>query len=72
MPTAQEVFDETVRPLPVNERVRLASLILQDLAEAELQVVDVSDSWSEQDLRDVTAYSLRRAEALYPEDEEIA
>jgi hypothetical protein len=32
MPTAQEVFAETVRALPAIERLRLAALILDDLA----------------------------------------
>jgi len=72
MSAAQEVFDESVRPLTVNERVRLASLILQDLAQADLQVIDISGSWTEQDMLDATAFSLGHAEALYPEDEEIA
>lgn len=71
MPTAQEVFTETVRDLPPTERLRLAALILGDLAQSNLTVVDTEDAWSEQDERDLTGFSLQHAAALYPEDEEI-
>jgi hypothetical protein len=69
--TAQEVFTETVRDLPPSERLRLAALILQDLAQSEVAVVDRSDTWTEQDQRDVTTFSLQYAAELYPEDEEL-
>jgi len=69
--TAQEVFAETVRALPPSERLRLAALILQDLAQSEVAVVDRSDTWSEQDQNDLTTFSLQYAAELYPEDEEL-
>jgi hypothetical protein len=65
--TAQEVFTETVRVLPPTERLRLAALILQDLAQTEMTVVDANSVWSEQDQRDVTTFSLQYAGNLYPE-----
>jgi hypothetical protein len=69
--TAQEVFTETVRVLPPTERLRLAALILQELAQTDMAVVDASSVWSEQDQRDVTAFSLQYAATLYPEEDEI-
>lgn len=69
--TAQEVFTETVQPLPLTERLRLAALILQDLANSNVAVVDTSDVWSEQDQRDLTAFSLEYAAKLYPEEKEL-
>ncbi len=69
--TAQEVFTETVRGLPPNERLRLAALILQDLAQSEVAVVNRSDTWTEQDQHDLTNFSLQYAAELYPEDEEL-
>ena len=69
--TAQEVFTETVQALPPTERLRLAALILQDLARADVAVVDASDAWSEQDQRDLTALSLQYAAKLYPEEDEL-
>ena len=69
--TAQEVFTETVRDLPPSERLRLAALILQDLAQSEMTVVDRNDTWTEQDQRDLMTFSLQYAAELYPEDEEL-
>jgi hypothetical protein len=69
--TAQEVFAETVRALPPSERLRLAALILQDLAQSEVAVVDRSDTWTEQDQDDLTTFSLQYAAELYPEEEEL-
>lgn len=69
--TAQEVFAETVLALPPGERLRLAALILQDLAQADVAVVDHSDIWTEQDQHDLTTFSLQYAAELYPEDEGV-
>ena len=69
--TAQEVFAETVRALPPTERLRLAALILQDLAQADMTVVDTSSVWSEQDQSDLTTFSLQYAAKLYPEEDEL-
>ena len=69
--TAQEVFADTVRALSPTERLRLAALILQDLAQADMTVVDTSSTWSEQDQRDLTAFSLQYAAKLYPEEDEL-
>ncbi len=69
--TTHEVFTETVRALPPTERLRLASLILNDLAQSNIAVVDVSDTWNEQDRSDLTAFSLRYATTAYPEDVEL-
>ena len=69
--TAQEVFTEIVRALPLSEQLRLAALILQELAQSEMAVVDRSDTWSEQDQSDLTTLSLQYAAELYPEEEEL-
>ena len=69
--TAQEVFKDVVQPLPLTERLRLATLILQDLTQSGVVIVDSSDSWSEQDESDITALSLQYAAELYQEDEDL-
>jgi hypothetical protein len=69
--TAQEVFAGTVRALPPTERLRLAALILDDLARSNLSLVDIGDTWSEQDQNDLTAFVLQYATTLYPEEEEL-
>jgi len=71
MPTAQEVFMDTVRALPPGERLRLAAIILDDLAQSEVTIVDSSDTWSEQDCCDLSSFSLQYAGTLYPEEEEL-
>lgn len=70
MPTAQEVYLQTVRDLPPRERLRLAALILDDLTHADEARVDSNDAWSEQDQSDLTTFSLQYAATLYPEHEE--
>lgn len=63
MPTAKEIYTETVRGLPSSERLRLATLILEELAESAAPVLDFSDAWSEEDLRDLAAFSKRSADS---------
>lgn len=69
--TAQEVFTNNVRLLPPAERLRLAALILDDLTRTKPPGIDHSDTWSEQDRSDLTAFSLQYAATLYPEEDEI-
>ncbi len=69
--TAQDVFKNAVRALPPNERLRLAALILQDLAQSELALVERSDTWQEQDQHDLTTCSLQYAAEIYPEEDEL-
>ena len=69
--TAQEVFTENVQSLSPGERLRLATMILQELAKSAVAIVDRSDTWSEQDQRDLTAASLKYAACLYPEEQEL-
>ncbi len=69
--TAREVFAETVRDLPPNEQLHLATLILQELARSKSAVMDQSDTWSEQDQKDLTGASLEYAATLYPEEEDL-
>ena len=69
--TTQKVFTEIVHTLPPSERLRLAALILQDLAQFEVANVDSSNDWNEQDQKDLTIFSLQYAATLYPEDTEL-
>ena len=69
--TVQEVYDRVVCTLSPTERLRLATLILNDLVQQNLSIVDQSDAWIEQDQLDVTAFSLQYAANLFPENEEI-
>ena len=68
MLNVQEAYTENVRPLTPSERLRVAALILAELTQAKLVGVDESSEWSEQDIRDLTAFSLSYAATLYPEE----
>ena len=70
--TVQEVYNQIVCNLSPTERLRLATLILNDLVQKNLSILDRSDTWTEQDQIDVTTFSLQYAATLFLENEEIA
>lgn len=72
MPNAQDVYMVNVHPLPPVERLRVAALILDELTRAAPLAVEESTEWNEEDIRDLTAFSLQYAASLYPEEEEYA
>jgi hypothetical protein len=68
--TIEEIYHESIKPLPPSERFRLATLILNEIP---LQsVVDDRDAWTDEDTRDVTAYSARVFAAECPEGDNLA
>lgn len=69
--TAQEIYTKILLTLPPIERLRLATLILNDLVEHNQTVVDYSDTWTEEDQIDITNFSLQYAATLLPESEEL-
>jgi hypothetical protein len=68
--TAEEVYAQVVKPLPASERLKLATMILNDIPPRS--VVDFSDEWSEEDMRDLTAHSMRYAAESIGEEEDEA
>lgn len=68
---AQKVFHDSVLPLSPAERLRLAALILRDLTEGGSLLIETSDAWSDDDERDLIAFSLRHAAAAYPDEDEL-
>jgi hypothetical protein len=58
--TVSELYERSVKPLSEADRVELAKLILREVAPNAL--IDVSDDWSDEDLRDITQASLQRFE----------
>ena len=65
--TVGEIFSQVVLTLSPTERLRLATLILNDLVREKESVVDFSDTWTEQDRLDLTAFSLQHAVTLFSE-----
>jgi hypothetical protein len=50
--TIQELYNQSIKPLPPADRLRLAALILNDIPPQA--VVDYSEEWTEEDLQDFT------------------
>ena len=59
MPTAKELYSQAVAPMPAAEQLRLASFILEGLDAAG--ALNCSDQWSDEDIRDLTAFSMTHA-----------
>jgi hypothetical protein len=59
--SAKELYLTMVRLLSPEERLRLAVMILNDLTAADEQI-EFSDSWTEQDLQELTAFALSHSE----------
>jgi hypothetical protein len=70
-PTAQQVYNEVIRALSPTERLRLATLILNELVQQDSPVIDQSDAWTEQDQIDVVNFSLQYAASLFPDEETV-
>ena len=70
--TAQEVYSQVIRTLSPNERLRLATLILNELVQQNMSGIDQADTWIEQDQTDLVNFSLQYAATIFPVDEEIA
>ncbi|MDZ8226839.1 MULTISPECIES: hypothetical protein [unclassified Nostoc] len=68
--TAQEIYSQVVCNLSPTERLRLATLILNELVEQNLSIIDQSDTWTEQDQHDLASFSLEYATSIFPESEE--
>jgi hypothetical protein len=67
---AQELYANAVSQMSPRQRLRLAALILDDLA-ASAEAIDFSDGWSEQDQTDLAALALSYGTSRYDQDEEI-
>lgn len=67
--TAQEVYSQIVNILSLDERLRLATLILNDLTQQNVSVVERSDTWSEQDQLDLLTFSLQYSTTLFSEND---
>jgi hypothetical protein len=59
--SAQEIYTKTVRNLPSTERLRLATLILNELVEQPSSEIEESATWTEQAQNDLLNFSLQYA-----------
>ena len=67
--TVDQIYEQTIKPLSMVDRLRLAALILNDIPPHA--VVDNSGQWSEEDLSDSRQASWEHIDTLL-EDEEHA
>ena len=72
MSTADEVYAGIVHGLAQSEKLHLATIILEDLSQTAGPVLDFSDSWSTEDIRDVSDFAKKHASAAYPEATDLA
>ncbi len=63
--TAEVIYSRVVRPLPPSERLKLATMILNAIPPQS--VIDVSEEWTEDDIREAMLYSFRRATRSFEE-----
>jgi hypothetical protein len=66
-----EIYDQVIRVLPSSDRLRLANLILSNLVQQESAVIDESDTWTDEDIADLSMFSSQYAATVYPDDEEL-
>ena len=72
MPTTiQEIYTQFISLLSPSDRLRLATLILNNLVQSNTDIVDESDSWTEQDQLDLAIFSTEYAATAYPDSQEI-
>ena len=72
MPTTiQEIYTQFISLLSPSDRLRLATLILNNLVQSNTDIVDESDSWTEQDQLDLAIFSTEYAATAYPDSQEM-
>ena len=64
--TVNDLYAHSIKTLPAPDRLRLATMILNDIPAQS--VVDYSDEWSDEDMADFTAASWARAGEAAGED----
>jgi protoheme ferro-lyase len=68
--TSEAIYTQVVKPLPLPERLKLATMILNDIPPRA--VVDYSEEWTEEDMRDFTAASWAYITKKLDEEEQDA
>jgi hypothetical protein len=67
MATVHEIYDNSIRGLPTSEKLRLATMILDELNQSAASALDYRDEWTEEDVRDLTAFAQQHAAKQFPE-----
>jgi hypothetical protein len=70
--SARELYEKNIRQLPALERLRLATLILDELTAANGAGLDVCDEWTDEDISELAAYSLKHGASAAPAEDSDA
>jgi hypothetical protein len=70
-PTVQRVYNEVIRALSPQEQLQVATLILNELVQQDGKAIDSSDTWTEQDRKNVVDFSLGYAASLFSDEEAV-
>lgn len=68
--TVEDIYAEVTRCLSLTERLKLASLLLNDIAQLDVTAIDQANSWSEVDQREVAAFAWQYAATALPDEDE--
>ena len=60
--SAREIYDSIIRQLVPMERLRLATIILDDLTATGDEGLNMRDDWSDEDIADVARFSMSHAD----------
>lgn len=60
--TVNEIYRDTIKPLSAADRLRLATIILEDLPARAM--VDYREEWSDEDLGDFTSSTWTNAPSM--------
>lgn len=63
--TVEQLYNDSIRPLPQDERIRLIAIIANDMTFGE----NYSGEWTEEDMREWSQASLQRFEEEHAEGE---
>ena len=69
--TVKEIYNQMVKPLLSSERLKLATMILNDIP-THAVMDGYSEEWTEEDIRDFSAYSWNYILKQLEEEEEDA
>jgi hypothetical protein len=67
--SARELYNKAIKQLPAVDRLRLAAMILDDLAATSGAGLDIRDDWTDEDIADLAAYSLKHAASVAPHED---
>lgn len=66
-----EAYQYVTEKLSLNDRLRLAALLLNDVTKSNVSLVDERDVWTDQDQKDISTFALGYAADLFPDSKDL-